>query len=144
MTEASHQAASKTPQRLPLSARRTILIGVLAVLGGVFASQLLTGAQFLAVAGLVTVLTGLSTSGTAGQQPLMWLTAAFGAVWVGATIAYWLPILDAVNKALPQPASASSLFVIGLCAFIAMIISTGFAFIRRVSARRVRNKEGAS
>lgn len=129
----------RTP-RMPLGARRLVLIGALCIPIGLVAGPFLFGIQIIAVAGVVLVGVALS-HGTGKAWFTRWprLTTAAGAVWVAATIAYWLTIMAAADAAVPAPEASSVLFNIGVAAFTLMAAAVIAGTVARFKSRKVQS-----
>lgn len=119
--------ASKASTGMPLAARRLLLIGGLSVPVGLVAGPYLFGLQLLAVAGMVAIAIAMSYS--RGQPWLsMWsyVVAAAGAVWVGATTAYWLSIMAAANATASAGGFTTGLLV---AAGVALLFTAAAALV---------------
>lgn len=124
--------------RMPLGARRVLLIGGLCVPVGLVGGPYVLGAQLLAVAGVVMV--GIALTYRA-DGPWFWrlsgaVTAA-GALWLAATASYWGSIIVAAESSAPAPAFAPVLFNAGVGFFVIMALGVAAAVtLRVVRARR--------
>ncbi|MEO5315389.1 hypothetical protein PV772_14915 [Pseudarthrobacter sp. CC12] len=107
--------------RMPLPARRLVLIGAACMLVGILAGRFIFGGLVLASAGTGTLAVALSYSaGPRWFSPLSWLVSSAGAIWTAATAGYWWVITAAADASAAAPAIAPALFYIGLGALITM------------------------
>jgi hypothetical protein len=123
--------------RMPLGARRLLLMGGLSVPVGLVAGPYILGGQLLAIAGLIMIAAALSYS---GENPWFsrwsWIVTAAGVLWMAATAAYWGSVIVAADAAAQAPAFAPALFTAGLVCFGAMAVATVVAMsLRAVRAR---------
>ena len=126
------------PSRMPLGARRLLLIGGLSIPIGLLAGPYLFGLQLLTVAGVVAVSVALSHQiGHPWFRLWSRLTAAAGAVWIAATIGYWVTILTAADSSAPAPEASSALFNIGVAAFVTMALTVLAGTVARFRSRRL-------
>ncbi|AFR31247.1 putative integral membrane protein (plasmid) [Arthrobacter sp. Rue61a] len=123
---------------MPLGARRLVLIGGLCVPVGLVAGPYLFGLQLVAVAGVIAVAVALSyRRGQAWFSRWSWLAAAAGALWMVATVAYWLSIMAAVDGSSAPSGLPTVLFYLGMAALAVMACGTIAGWISRgLSDRR--------
>ncbi|SDP85084.1 hypothetical protein SAMN04487914_1635 [Arthrobacter sp. ok909] len=135
--------ASGPSGRMPLGARRLLMIGGLSVPAGLVAGPYLLGGQLLALAGLIMAAAALSYS---IEGPWFsrwsWITTTAGVLWLAATAAYWGSIIAAAEASAQAPAFAPALFTTGLACFGVMAIATVVAMTRR--AAKTRNPRAAT
>ncbi|MCM0616592.1 hypothetical protein MOD31_11205 [Paenarthrobacter sp. TYUT067] len=136
-TDASLSSAPADAVKMPLGARRLVLIGGLCIPVGLVAGPYLFGLQLLAVAGVVAVAIALSYR----REPVWfsrwsWLAAAAGALWVIATIGYWLSIMAAVDGSSAPSNLPTALFYAGMAALAVMVVATIAGWISRVLTDR--------
>jgi hypothetical protein len=132
--------AANTSARMPLGARRLLMIGGLCVPVGLVAGPLVLGAQLLAVAGVVMAAAALSYR-VDGRwfSRWSWLVTAAGALWLAATAAYWGSIIVAADSSAPAPGLAPALFIAGTACFAVMAATALTAMtLRVVRSRRQR------
>ncbi|MDZ4351703.1 MAG: hypothetical protein U1B81_03645 [Arthrobacter sp.] len=122
---------------MPLGARRLVLIGGLCVPVGLVAGPYLLGLQLLAVGGVVAVAVALSYGpGRAWFWRWSWITAAAGALWMAATIAYWGTIVAAADASAPLSGWSPVLFNIGAGGLVLMAAATAGGALARYRSRR--------
>ena len=123
--------------RMPLGARRLILVGSLGVLAGVLAGRYYFGGLVLASAGITLLALALSyQAGKSWFSRLSWLVVAAGALWTTATAGYWW-LIDAASKASSGPSeNASLVFYLGIGALVVMLAAVLTAVILRVTRGR--------
>lgn len=124
--------------RMPLGARRLLLVAALCVPVGLVAGPYVPGAQLLSVAGIVMVAVAVSYR---EDGPWFWrLSAAVtatGALWLAATAAYLASIIVAADSLAPAPAFAPLLFNLGVGFFLMMALCVAAAVtLRVIRARR--------
>lgn len=139
LPQAPATTAAKTADvaKMPLGARRLVLVGGLCVPVGLVAGPYLFGLQLLAVAGVVAVAVALSyRRGPAWFSRWSWLAAGGGALWVLATVAYWLSIVAAVDGSSAPSDLPTVLFNLGLVALAIMACGTITGWISRVLSDR--------
>jgi hypothetical protein len=129
--------------RMPLGARRLLMIGGLSVPVGLVAGPYILGGQLLAIAGLIMVAAVLSYSGEGSWfSRWSWATTTAGVLWLAATAAYWGSVIAAADASAQAPAFAPALFITGLACFGIMAITTVVAMtlraVRPGSPRAVR------
>lgn len=130
-------AMSVSPARMPLGARRLVLIGSLCVLAGILAGRYFLGGLVLASAGITVLALALSYRvGKAWFSPWSWLVGAGGALWTAATGGYWWLINAAADASSGPPENASLLFYVGIGALVVMIGGVLAAGILRMSRGR--------
>lgn len=123
--------------KMPLGARRLVLIGGLCIPVGLVAGPYLFGLQLVAVAGVVAVAIALSyRRGQSWFSRWSWLTTAAGALWVIATVAYWLSIMAAVDGSSSPSSLPTVLFYIGMAALAIMISGTIAGWTSRLLSGR--------
>lgn len=139
-TTGDPQAAAAIPvgrARMPLGARRLVLIGSLGVLAGVLAGRYYFGGLVLAAAGITLVSMALSyQAGKSWFSRLSWLVAAAGALWTASTAGYWWLIDAAAGAASGPSENASLLFYLGIGALVVMLGAVLSAAILRVTRGR--------
>ena len=129
----------ETPGRMPLGARRLLLIGGLCIPVGLVSGPYLLGAQLLAVAGVVMVAVSCSYGPSAAWfWRWSWATAAAGALWIAFTLAYWASAIMAAESSRPAPGFAPVLFNVGLGCFVVMAGAAAAASIRRILSSRAQ------
>lgn len=125
--------------RMPLGARRLLMIGGLSVPVGLVAGPYVPGGQLLAIAGLVIIAAALSYS---GEGPWFsrwsWVVTAAGLLWLAATASYLGSLIAAADASAQAPAFAPALFTAGLACFGAMAVATVVAVTLRVVRARGR------
>ncbi|MFW0772797.1 hypothetical protein ACLRGI_06480 [Paenarthrobacter nitroguajacolicus] len=136
-TEASPPSAPAEAAKMPVGARRLVLIGGLCIPVGLVAGPYLFGLQLVAVAGAVAVAVALSYR----REPVWfsrwsWLAAAAGGLWVIATVGYWLSIMAAVDGTSAPSGLPNLLFYLGLVALGVMVLATIAGWISRFLADR--------
>lgn len=123
--------------RMPLGARRLILIGSLGVLAGVLAGRYYFGGLVLAAAGITLLALALSYQpGESWFSRLSWLVVAAGALWTIATAGYWWLIDAAADGSSGPSENASLLFYLGIGAFVVMLGAVLSAAILRATRGR--------
>ncbi|MET4901643.1 hypothetical protein PV760_13305 [Paenarthrobacter sp. CC6] len=135
---ASRSPAPEDAAKMPLGARRLVLIGGLCIPVGLVAGPYLFGLQLVAVAGVVAVAIALSyRRGQSWFSRWSWLATAGGALWVIATVAYWLSIMAAVDGSSSPSSLPTVLFYSGLAALAVMAFGTIAGWtLRSLSDRR--------
>ncbi|WOC63447.1 hypothetical protein RI444_22595 (plasmid) [Paenarthrobacter sp. AT5] len=134
---ASRSATDADAAKMPLGARRLVLIGGLCIPVGLVAGPYLFGLQLVAVAGVVAVAIALSyRRGQSWFSRFSWLTTAAGALWVIATVAYWLSIMAAVDGSSAPSALPAVLFYIGMAALAVMVLGTIAGWTSRLLSDR--------
>lgn len=131
-------AISVGQARMPLGARRLILIGSLGVLAGVLAGRYYFGGLVLAAAGITLLALALSyEAGKSWFSRLSWLVVAAGALWTIATAGYWW-LIDAAADGSPGPSeNASLVFYLGIGALVVMLgAALSAAILRATRGRR--------
>ena len=123
--------------RMPLGARRLVLIGGLCVPVGLVAGPYLLGLQLLAVGGVIAVAVALSYGpGRPWFWKWSWLTAASGALWMAATTAYWATIVAAADASAPLSGWSPVLYNIGAGSLVIMAAATVGGALARYRSRR--------
>ncbi|MCD4850758.1 hypothetical protein LN996_08050 [Arthrobacter sp. AK01] len=136
-TDSSLPAAPAEAARMPIGARRLVLIGGLCIPVGLVAGPYLFGLQLVAVAGAVAVAVALSyRRGPVWFSRWSWLAAAAGALWLIATVGYWLSIMAAVDGTSAPSSLPTVLFYVGLAALGVMAVGTIAGWISRFLADR--------
>ncbi|WP_346958318.1 hypothetical protein [uncultured Arthrobacter sp.] len=134
------QAAAAIPvgqARMPLGARRIILIGSLGVLAGILAGRYYFGGLVLASAGITLVALALSyQTGKPWFSRLSWLVVAAGALWTATTAGYWWLIDAAADASSGSSENASLVFYLGIAALVVMLGATLSAAILRATRGR--------
>lgn len=126
------------PSGMPLGARRLLLVGGLSIPTGLLAGPYLFGIQLLSIAGVVAVSVAFSYHiGRPWFRLWPRLTAAAGAVWIAATIGYWVTIVTAADSSAPAPEASPALFNIGVVAFVAMALIVLAGTVARFRSRRL-------
>lgn len=130
-------AAPGRSGQMPLGARRLLLIGGLAILGGLLTAPYLFGLQLLAVGGAVTVAVGLAYKpGTAWFAGWARLTAAAGGLWAASTIAYWATVVGAAETSAQLSDWSPALRTTGAAFFVIMAAAVAAATLARFRLRR--------
>lgn len=139
-TSGAPRSVAATPvvrARMPLAARRLILIGSLGVLAGVLAGRYYFGGLVLAAAAITLVALGLSyQAGTSWFSRLSWLVVAAGALWTMATAGYWWLINAAADASSGPAENASLLLFLGTGALVVMVSAVLSAAILRINRGR--------
>ncbi|MEO5780886.1 hypothetical protein [Arthrobacter sp. PAMC25284] len=118
--------------RMPLGARRLVLIGGLGALAGVLAGRYYFAGLILAAAGITLLALALSyRTGTPWFSRLSWLVLAAGALWTASTAGYWWLIDAAANGAARPPGNTSLLFYLGIGSLVIMLATVLAAVILR-------------
>ncbi|WP_167510481.1 hypothetical protein [Paenarthrobacter nitroguajacolicus] len=135
--DASRSAAPADAGKMPLGARRLVLIGGLCIPVGLVAGPYLFGLQLVAVAGVVAVAIALSyRRGQSWFSRWSWLTTAAGALWVTATVVYWLSIVAAVDGSSSPSSLPTVLFYLGMAALTVMVFGTIAGWTSRLLSDR--------
>lgn len=125
--------------KMPLGARRLLLIGGFCVPLGLLATPYMFGAQLLLVAGIAVVAVAL-----AHQDGQHWfarwsrLATIAGAVWLASTGFYWLAIISAADSSAPPTSLPTILFAVGVGAFAVMAAGTIGGCVSRYLRTRQR------
>lgn len=123
--------------RMPLGARRLILIGSLGILAGVLAGRYYFGGLILASAGITLLAMALSyQAGKPWFSRLTWLVAAAGTLWTTTTAWYWWLMDAAANEASGPVENASLAINLGAGALLVMLAGMLTAVITRWNRRR--------
>ena len=135
--DASASVPAAEATRMPLWARRLVLVGGLCVPVGLFAGPYVFGLQLLAVAGVVAIAVAFSYGHRRSWfSHWTWLTAAAGVLWVLATVAYWLSIMAAVDGSSAPSGLPNVVFYVGLASLLIMVAGVIAAVVSRAVARR--------
>ncbi|UKA56722.1 hypothetical protein LFT45_22890 (plasmid) [Arthrobacter sp. FW305-BF8] len=134
----SHPVAAPAAARMPLGARRLILLGGLAIPVGLVGGPYLLGAQLLAAAGVVLIAVAFSYRATGPWfSKLSWAAAAAGTLWIACSAGYWASLITAADSSAPLPWFTPVLFNAGVACFIVMACaSVGGVVLRTVRGRR--------
>ncbi|UKA68399.1 hypothetical protein LFT44_08460 [Arthrobacter sp. FW306-05-C] len=107
--------------RMPLSARRLMLVAAVGILLGILAGRFLFAGLILAAAGMTAVAVALSyRPGSRWFSPVTWVVCVAGALWTAATAGYWLTVTTAADAGQQVPAIASPLFYGGAGCLVIM------------------------
>lgn len=133
------QPASALPEeaRMPLTARRLVLIAAGCILVGILAGRFLFAGLILAAAGITVLAVALSyRAGDRWFSPLSWVVSAAGGLWTAATAGYWLSVTAATNATQEAPAIVPALSSIGTGSFVIMAGGVLAAAVLRTVQRR--------
>lgn len=130
-------SGAEDPSRMPVAARRLVLLGCAGVLLGVLVGRFLFGGLVLAAAGIVAIAVALSYR---ADRPwfwsLSWFVCLTGICWTAITAAYGWLISNANPAASSSTVSTSFLFYTGAVALVLMTGGVLTAAVLRAAARR--------
>lgn len=130
-------SAPLSEARMPLSARRLVLIAGVCILAGILAGRFLFAGLVLAAAGVTVLAVALSyRAGGKWFSPVSWVVSVSGGLWTAATAGYWLSVSAAAGASEEVPAIVPALSYAGLGFLVIMAGGVLTAAVLRTVRRR--------